>query len=341
MSHVLDSWRPKTRDQYAVYQRKWRTFCVEKGIDVLDPGFNPPLNFLCMLFDSGLKYGAMNTARSALSCILKPIEGMKFGVHPVTIRVLKSFYNKRPPCARYGQMWNPQIVVDFLRECIPNRSISLKKLTLKLNMLLLLATCSRLQRIHSIKRSKICFEIDGSVVIRLDELQKHSSKGKSIETLTLLPFDTDKGICVVRTLKDYLERTKDISNAGDRLLCSFCPPHGGVGIQTIGRWTRIIMKDAGIDVDLYKAHSTRSASASAMACAGTPIADILKKGAWSHESTFRQFYLRTINQVWYALLVKKSWLLYQVLRINLQLLLVYYGPLKSCYCFKWSFFICQ
>ena len=262
---------------------------------MLDPGLNPPLNFLCTMFDSGVKYGALNTARSALSCILKPIDGVKFGVHPVTIRVLKSFYNKRPPSARYSQMWDPQKVIDFLREWIPNRSISLKKLTLKLNMLLLLATCSRLQRIHSIKRKNIHFELDGSVAIRIDELQKHSSRGKSLETLTLLPFDEDKGVCVVRTLKEYLDRTGDISNSPTNLLCSFCPPHKAVGVQTIGRWTRWVMKQAGIDVDIYKAHSTRSASASALACAGTPIADILKKGAWSDESTFRQFYLRSIN----------------------------------------------
>ena len=294
MSHVLDSWRPKTRCQYGVYQRRWRTYCVEKDIDLLDPGINPPLNFLCAMFDTGLKYGALNTARSALSCILKPIDGVKFGVHPVTIRVLKSFYNKRPPHARYGQMWNPQRVIDFLREWTPNRSLSLKKLTLKLNMLLLLATCSRLQRVHSIKRNNVCFEIDGSVVIRIDELQKHSTRGKSLETLTLLPFDNDKGVCVVKVLKEYLNRTKDISNSDDKLLCSFCPPHKAVGIQTIGRWTRTIMSESGIDIDIYKAHSTRSASASALACAGTPIGDILKKGAWTDESTFKQFYLRTM-----------------------------------------------
>ena len=294
---MLDSWRPKTRTQYAVYQRKWQTFCVEKGVDQLNPGINPPLSFLCVLFDSGLKYGALNTARSALSCILKPIEGYKFGSHPITIRVLRSFYNKKPPSARYTEMWNPQLVVDLLREWTPLSSLSLKNLTLKLTMLLLLSTCSRLQRVHGIKRSNIKFEPDGSVSICIDEIQKHSSRGKSLEILKLKPFDQDKGVCVVTILRFYMNKTSDISNAGDMLFCAYLPPHKGVGIPTIARWAKTVMSQAGVDITKFKAHSTRSASASALANAGTPLHEILRKGGWSDESTFRHFYLRSLPPV--------------------------------------------
>ena len=295
--HVKDSWRPKTRTQYAVYQRKWQTYCVLHDIDQLNPGLKHPLSFLCQLFDTGIKYGSLNTARSALSCVLTPIGGHKFGVHPITLRVMRSFYNKRPPTARYAQMWNPQIVIDFLREWVPLNRLSLKDLTLKLVMLLLLSTCSRLQRVHSIKRTNIVFENDGSMSIKIDEVQKHSSRGKSLEVINLKPFTDDRGVCVVFTLKEYLLRTKDISNAEHYLFCSYMPPYARVGIPTIGRWTKTVMARAGVDIAIYKAHSTRGASASALAKAGTPLQEILKKGAWSHESTFKQFYLRDIPQV--------------------------------------------
>ena len=295
LSHVLDSWRPKTKGLYATYQRRWNTFCVIKGVDPLEPGINPPLSFLCELFDKGLRYSALNTARSALSCIIKPFDGVPFGQHPLTIRVLKSFYNKRPPCARYSAMWNPQIVIDHVRELIPLRSLSLKMLTLKVVILFLLSTCSRQQRLLSVKRSNIKWECDGSVSIRIDEVQKHSTRGKSLEIIKLKPFLEDKGVCVIATLKAYLDRTQEITNAGDALLCSFQPPHKGVGLQTVSRWTKEIMARSGIDVSVYKAHSTRGASASGMASAGMPLNDILRLGAWSHVSTFKQFYLRPVN----------------------------------------------
>ena len=168
-------------------------------------------------------------------------------------------------------------------------------LTLKVVILFLLATCSRQQRLCSVKRSNIIWETDDSVAIRIDEVQKHSSKGKSLEIIRLKPFHEDRGACLVKTLQFYLEKTRDITNAGDALLCSYSPPHKGVGLQTVARWTKEIMKLSGIDTDVYKAHSTRSASASGMANSGMPLNDILKLGAWSDVSTFKQFYLRSFN----------------------------------------------
>ena len=55
-----------------------------------------------------------------------------------------------------------------------------------------------------------------------------------------------------------------------------------------------MMKDAGVDVSLFKSHSTRSASASHLINSGTPLSEVLKQGAWSDECTFKRFYLRDV-----------------------------------------------
>ena len=289
------SWRDKTKLQYAIYHRKWQTFCVIKQIDPLSPDLNDVLSFLVTLFDKGLRYSGLNSARSALSCILPQFEGYNFGSHPLTVRLLRSFYNKRPPQVRYASMWDPDIVIDYLREKVPLRELSIKDITLKFCMLFLLATCSRQQRLISLKRSNIIFQTDGSVDIRIDTLQKHSSRGKSLEILSLKPFLTDKSVCVVTNLRIYLKKTAELTNAGDLLFCSFAPPYKAVGTQTIARWTKLTMKNAGIDTNLFKAHSTRGSSASKLASMGVPLKDILKKGHWSHESTFKHFYLRSVQ----------------------------------------------
>ena len=293
--HVMSSWRDKTRTQYSVYHRKWQTYCILNDIDPLDPHLNNGLSFLVMLFDRGLRYSGLNSARSALSCILPLFEGHNFGSHPLVIRLLRSFYNERPPQARYATMWNPQIVIDYLREKCPLKDLSVKELTLKVCMLLLLATCSRQQRLVSMKRSNLKFQQDGSLDITTDTLQKHSSRGKSLEIVSLKPFTSDRSVCVIENLKAYLRKTNELTNAGDMLFCSFAPPYKAVGSQTIARWTKTTMQKAGIDVELFKAHSTRGASASGMAKAGVPMDEILKRGCWTHQDTFRQFYLREIK----------------------------------------------
>ena len=295
LHHVMGSWRKKTKLQYAVYHRKWQTFCVLRQIDQLSPPFNDILSFLVHLFDSGLRYSALNSARSALSCILPTFEGHNVGSHPLVVRLLKSFYNKRPPQARYVKMWDPDIVIDHLREMTPLRDLSLKELTLKFVMLFLLATCSRQQRLCSVKRSNITVQLDGSIDIQTDEVQKHSSRGKSLEILTLKPFQDDRSVCVVENLKMYLKKTKDLTNAEDALLCSYAPPYKAVGTQTIARWTKTVMTDAGIDTHVFKPHSTRGSSASKLAQMGTPLKEILKRGCWTDESTFKYFYLRDIK----------------------------------------------
>ena len=191
-------------------------------------------------------------------------------------------------------MWDPDIVINYLREQTPLSSLSLKCLTLKFCMLFLLATCSRQQRLCSIKRSNIKVQKDGTVDILTDVLQKHSSRGKSLETVTIKPFPQDRSVCVVNSLLIYMHRTKEVTNAGDQLLCSFAPPYKGVGTQTLASWIKTIMQEAGVDTAVYKAHSTRGASVSKLAKDGTPLHEILKRGCWSQESSFKQFYLRKI-----------------------------------------------
>ena len=292
--HLLKSWRPKTVSQYNVYLRKWNTFCIIKNIDPLKADLKFGLDFLCELFDTGLRYSALNSARSALSCVLHLIDGVKFGSHPLTIRLLRSFYNQRPPQARYSSIWNVETVLDYLRELTPLRSLSLKLLSLKTVMLLLLCTCSRQQRLINIKRSDVICEEDGSISIKISALQKHSRKGKSLEILRLKEFPQDRSLCVVNCIKMYLQRTQDLVHGENVFICSFRPPYKAIGSQTLARWTMTIMASAGIDISVFKSHSTRSASASHLINAGTPLSEVLKQGSWTDESTFRHFYLRDV-----------------------------------------------
>ena len=49
---------------------------------------------------------------------------------------------------------------------------------------------------------------------------------------------------------------------------------------------------AGVDTEVFSAHSTRSASTLWAAAKGVPINDILRAANWSSQTTFEQYYFR-------------------------------------------------
>ena len=93
---LMASWRKGTQKQYATYLQKWVAFCSERQVDYLAPSLNDALNFLFTLYSKGLSYSTLNTARSAISTIVK-IEGSDFGTNPVVTRFMKGVFEARLP----------------------------------------------------------------------------------------------------------------------------------------------------------------------------------------------------------------------------------------------------
>ena len=95
------------------------------------------MDFLAEEYNKGLRYSALNTARSALSSFIlfKHEPGFTFGKHSIVIRFIKAVHNLRPPVCRYTDTWDVYIVLSYIRRMDPVRYLSLKDLTLKLVML--------------------------------------------------------------------------------------------------------------------------------------------------------------------------------------------------------------
>ena len=74
------------------------------------------------------------------------------------------------------------------------------------------------------------------------------------------------------------------------LLLSYAPPYKPVGTATIARYIKQFLGMAGIDITVFTAHSTRSASTSKANNLGITIRDIQKAAGWTSENTFRKFY---------------------------------------------------
>ena len=290
---IMDAWRPSTKKVYTTYLNKWSLFCIEKNISILNPTLPQACRFLRLLSDSGLGYTALNTARSALSTILPAYGKNTFGSHPIVCLLLKGAYERNPPKPKYTQFWDVNKVFDLFKSWGSNVNLSLKFLTLKLAVLLLLVTSQRGQTIVNLVVDDL--HIADLVVFKMKKLLKHNKQGDPLDTLILKPFDRCKRLCVVRTLKTYLNRTECFRSYSG-LLLSFVRPHKPISRDTLSRWVLFVMSTAGLDVSKYKSHSTRGASASAAKRLGVPLNLIMKRASWKCATSFAHYYDKQLEQ---------------------------------------------
>ena len=101
----------------------------------------------------------------------------------------------------------------------------------------------------------------------------------------------DNNLCLVKTLEIYLLKTNSIRAEGHNSLFVSCrKPHHAVSAATIGRWLKEVLSAAGVDTEMFSAHSTRSASTTAAKTQGVSIKDIMGMAGWSRQSTFETYY---------------------------------------------------
>ena len=75
------------------------------------------------------------------------------------------------------------------------------------------------------------------------------------------------------------------------LFLSIIDPFESIGTQTIAIWIKTVMSDAGIDVVIFKSHSTRNASTSAALVKGADFENAKNCAGWSKKSeVFAKFY---------------------------------------------------
>ena len=62
--------------------------------------------------------------------------------------------------------------------------------------------------------------------------------------------------------------------------------------STIARWIKACLQEAGIDVTIFQAHSTRAASSIKAALSGLTVEEIMSAADWSSKGTFQKFYYK-------------------------------------------------
>ena len=99
-------------------------------------------------------------------------------------------------------------------------------------------------------------------------------------------------LCVVAAWEEYFSRTRNIPRTKDQVFVSHSQPFKEIGTERIAKDTLLAMKNAGIDIDRFKSHSTRMAVVSKALDLGSSVDDVMRVGRWKSKSVFDKFYNR-------------------------------------------------
>ena len=210
------------------------------------------------------------------------------------MQISQRVFNIRPALPRYITTCDVTKVFTFIKSKPTLTNCDLKTLSHRLAILLCLTTGQRDQTIECLNLDCIKISSD-KVVLFVPETLKTTRPGHHLPPIELKTFK-DSELCVVAHLKRYIKMTASFRNVGtNQLLLSFVQPHKPVSTSTLSRWCVTVMKESGVNVNIFGCHSTRSASTSKCKISGLSFKEIAKSAGEPNEKTFAKFYDKPIQ----------------------------------------------
>ena len=249
-------------------------------------------DFLASLFAEGKEYSTINSARSAISSFLT-CEGTKVGSHPLITEILKGVQNLKPQLPRHCTTWDPAKLLEYLENMTRGKDSELLFISKKVAVLFWLLSGQRGQTIFSLDIQYLSV-VDGEVRFWIPTLLKTSKPGKHLGEIAIKGFPKKPTICLVSLLEIYLQLTKPLRGETTKLFLTTQKPFSAATQDSITRWVRVTLTNAGIDKD-FNPHSIRAASTSAAARQAIPIDSILKNAGWATDCMFRKYYKKPIR----------------------------------------------
>ena len=203
---------------------------------------------------------------------------------------------------RYSSTWDVGMVTKYLTSLGRNEDLPLKRLSQKLALLMALVEACRTSELKALDLRFKVLKPEG-VSFKLASLTKKRTPGLPPKELFFGAFPGNECLCVVKCLSAYESATAELRTVDGgvtHLFISYTRPHKPITSQRIAHWIKDLLSDAGVNTDVFKAHSVRGASTSAAMNKGVSLAEVLNTANWSKESTFRRFYYRSVDSTEYV-----------------------------------------
>ena len=207
---------------------------------------------------------------------------------------MKGIFELRPALPKYSEIWDVNVVLNYLKTTDLSNSLTFKQLTLKLTMLLCLTTGQRGQTLHKFDVN-YNLEIGDKYRITVCEKLKQTKPGRHLAPLDVLAFKDYRQLFVVEHLREYLQRTKPLRQKHSQLFLSFIKPFHPVSKDNISGWVKTVLESAGIDTSKYSAHSSIGASTPCCKAKGLNITEIMECAGGSNSGTFTRYYEKPVD----------------------------------------------
>ena len=312
---------PQRLSTRAVYKSKWAIFvkwCGENKVDFRAATLSHIADFLLYLFkERNLQPSTIDGYRMAIADMIGN-EKLNISKDENLTRLLDSFHRDKPKGRRGIPSWNLSLVLHQLTKAPfePMRQASLKHLTFKTIFLLALGSGKRRSEIHAWLYKNIRHQENWSQVSLYPSpsfLSKNQLAwdGPSSIAPVVIPalapsldrsLKEDKSLCLVRALRYYLDRTKDLRKGKDLVFVSFRKSfQKDIVPATISSWIKqtVILcyqlsDEESHSLHQVRAHDVRAFAASKAFQGGVSLDQILAACHWKAHNTFTQFYLKDL-----------------------------------------------
>ena len=182
--------------------------------------------FLADLFETGLEYRTLNFYRSIISAFHENGNSVPTGRHSLVFFLMKGIGYSLPLTTWYNFIWDIEQVLNYISSLPPNSKLSLKLLSLKLAMLLVLVATNRGSEIKNLD-TNFLVKSKNKAVFSLKGFTKTSNPGKQPSDVIFYSFTGNEDLCPVKTLEFYLKVSESWRRKGDRsqLFLSFVKPY--------------------------------------------------------------------------------------------------------------------
>ena len=159
--------------------------------------------------------------------------------------------------------------------------------------MLLLLHGSRISTIATFDISLITMSND-TCIFYPSALLKHDQQRRPRDKIIYKKFENSK-LCSMAATKEYLKRQAEYNVAHTEFFFTTASPYGPPHKDTIARWVKNTLAQAGVNTKIFSFHSCRLTSSSKANNMGVDLDTILKMGCCSRQSTFRKFYSKELE----------------------------------------------
>ena len=244
---IIQSWRPNTKCKYDT----WLQFCSQRMCDPMCPALVSVLEFLHVLRKRSLGYSVLNSARGMLSLFAK-IERYDAGKHPLVCRYMKGVYNSNPSLPKPSFTRDAGAVVKYLSSVTPN---SLLDISRKLASLLAILCGQRGREILSVMDIRNTTIEENFLIIQIGDRLKTTDIKFHVGEIKV-PVYENASVCPVKLFKQYIDVIKSLRGSTTCLFITTSKPDRPASKDTLARWIKSVLHDAGIDVTIFTPHST-------------------------------------------------------------------------------------